>query len=80
VVNTPVTFTVTATGGTLPYQSQWLIWTGVWTVLQDWTTATTFVWTPTQAGTPTLGVRVRSTGNTNPTGEAGRSFTHTVTP
>jgi hypothetical protein len=81
-VGVPVTLTVTATGGTQPYQSQWLIWTGTWTVLQDWTTGTSFQWTPTaaQVGTRTLGVRVRSTGNTNPTGEAGMGFTHTVNP
>ena len=63
---TTVTFTATAAGGTAPYQFKWWLWDGAtWTVLEDWSTANTFAWTP---GTPNpnsaVGVWVRSAGNT----------------
>jgi uncharacterized repeat protein (TIGR03803 family) len=78
---TPITFTVAATGGAAPYQTQWLRWAGgTWNVLRDWADGTAYQWTPGSAGTFTLGVRVRSAGSTKPTGDAGYGFTVTVTP
>jgi len=51
-VGTTVTFTATATGGTAPYQFKWWLNTDggpVWTLLQDWSTSNTLMWTPTVA-------------------------------
>jgi len=61
-----VTFTATATGGTAPYQFKWWLWDGAtWTVLEDWSTANTFAWTPsTPNPNSAVGVWVRSAGNT----------------
>ena len=61
-----VTFTATAAGGTAPYQFKWWLWNGAtWTVLEDWSTANTFAWTPsTPNPNSAVGVWVRSAGNT----------------
>ena len=61
-----VTFTATAAGGTAPYQFKWWLWDGAtWTVLEDWSTANTFAWTPsTPNPNSAVGVWVRSAGNT----------------
>ncbi|HLC41192.1 MAG TPA: BACON domain-containing protein, partial [Methylomirabilota bacterium] len=47
-VGTAITFTATATGGTAPYQHKWWVYDGTtWTVVQNWTTSSTYTWTPT---------------------------------
>jgi hypothetical protein len=44
---TPVTFTATVSGGTAPHQYKWWLFDGAaWTVLQSWTTSSSFTWTP----------------------------------
>jgi FtsP/CotA-like multicopper oxidase with cupredoxin domain len=63
---TTVTFTAAAAGGAGPIQFKWYLYDGsTWTVLQEWSTATTFVWTPATAnGAYSLQVWARSAGNT----------------
>jgi len=62
-----VTFTALAAGGTAPYQFKWSLWDGAtWTVLEDWSTDGTFIWTPpTPNPNYAVGVRVRSAGSTD---------------
>jgi len=63
---TAITVTAAASGGTAPYQFKWLLWNGVtWTMLADWSTSTTFAWTPNTANPNyRVGVWVRSVGET----------------
>ncbi|MSM40120.1 MAG: multicopper oxidase domain-containing protein [Geobacter sp.] len=63
---TTVTFTAAAVGGYLPQYEFWLRNpTGVWTMVQAYSTTNTYVWTPTVAGTYVVQVRTRSTGSTS---------------
>jgi subtilisin family serine protease len=63
--NTTITWTATATGGTAPYQYQWLTYDGTtWVFAGTWTTSNTLAWTPTTASNnAAVGVWVRSAGN-----------------
>jgi hypothetical protein len=78
VQGTPITFTAAATGGTAPYQYKWWLYNGItWTIVKEWSTETTFTWTPATANANYLVyVWARSAGNTSDTSEkmAGRSF------
>jgi len=48
--NTPITFTVSATGGSAPYVYCWWLHDGEsWQMLNDWTTSATLTWTPSSA-------------------------------
>src|SRR5207249_8293952 len=73
---TTITFTATATAGTAPYQFKWWVNDGTtWTLLQDWSTSSTFAWTPTVANAAyKLSTWVRSSGNPADTYE-GYQFT-----
>src|SRR5207253_1450561 len=66
-LGTTVTFTATATDGTAPYQFKWWLNTDggpVWTLLQDWSTSNTLMWTPTVANPAyQIATWVRSSGN-----------------
>ena len=82
VVNTPITFTATFTGGVAPYQTKWWLLVGTTaTLLQDWTTGTSFTWTPT---TPNAAYRIsvwgRSAGSTVNNGAVGRVLAFPITP
>jgi hypothetical protein len=47
---TTVTFSAGASGGVQPYQYKWLVLNGTtWTMAKDWSTSSTFAWTPTVA-------------------------------
>ena len=66
---TPITWTAVASGGVAPLQYQFQRYssaTGLYTVVQDWSTSHTFSWTPTpaEAGRYFIGVYVRSAGLT----------------
>jgi hypothetical protein len=65
-VGTSITLTAGATGGVAPYQYKWLISDGTsWTVAQQWSTSSTFTWTPSVAkANYSIGVWVRSATNT----------------
>lgn len=61
---TTVTWTATASGGTTPYTYKFWIYDGVaWTVGQDWSSASTFAWTPATGGSYTLQAWVRNAGS-----------------
>jgi hypothetical protein len=72
-VGTAVTFTASASGGTAPYQYKWWVFDGsTWTVLQNWTTSTTYTWTPTSANAAyRIGVWARNAGSTADTYDNG---------
>jgi cell wall-associated protease len=62
---TAITWTAAATGGIAPLQYRWLVYDGsAYTVLREWSSATTFVWTPTVANDDyAMVVRARSAGS-----------------
>lgn len=73
----PVTFTATATGGTAPLQFKWWLYDGrQWSVLRDWSTASSVAWTPAEAGTYRIGAWARNAGVTAdaPQSNAGIDF------
>ena len=65
-VGTPVTFTATATNGTAPYSYKWWVFDGAnWTILQNWSTSSSYTWTPSTANSAfRVAVWVRSAGST----------------
>jgi len=81
-VNTPVTFTATATGGGASKEYQFAVKdpvSGVMTVKQSYGSSNTFPYTPVNAGTYTIRVYVRNVGSAA-SYEAARWLTFTVTP
>jgi hypothetical protein len=65
VVNTPVTWTATASNGgagTLEYRF-WAFRNSAWSIVRDYAASNTFQWTPTAAGPYSFGVWVRHVGN-----------------
>jgi hypothetical protein len=58
-----VGFTASTSGGVKPYEYQWLVFDGtLWTVAEDWSLNSNFVWTPaTVNANYRVGVEVRST-------------------
>jgi hypothetical protein len=70
-VNTPITWTAVAIGGTgnLEYQFwRYRASTNIWTLVQKYSALSTFTWQPSaaEAGTYAMQVRVRSVGSTAP--------------
>jgi hypothetical protein len=66
-VGTPITWTAVASGGTAPLQYQfWRLSAGVWTIVQPYSSASTYTWTPStaDAGEHALQVWVKSAGST----------------
>jgi hypothetical protein len=62
---TSITFIANATGGVTPRQYKWwLLFNGSWSVVRDWSTNSSFFWTPSVAGTYRVAVWVRNWGNT----------------
>jgi cell wall-associated protease len=80
---TAITFTAAATGGASA-QFKWLLNDGTtWTVLQGWSTAASYMWTPEGANANAyIAVVARSAGNTTDRFEqaAGMSFPIVSTP
>ena len=78
VQGTSITFTASATGGTGPYQFKWWVYNGTtWTIGQNWSTATSFTWTPATANANyRVSLWARSAGNAADMceRELGRSF------
>jgi len=63
-VNTTITWTATPTGGSGDYQFRFWVWDGTWGVAQNWSSATTFAWTPTHMGKYQIRCDVRNAGAT----------------
>ena len=64
---TPITWTAVATGGVAPFQYQfWRNSGGAWAMVQDYSAANTYTWTPTPSdiGSHAIEVRVRNAGST----------------
>ena len=62
---TAITFSAVPTGGTAPHQYKWWIYENGWKVMGDWSTSSTFTWTPTAINPDArVTVWVRSAGNT----------------
>ena len=60
---TTVTFTATPIGALAPVEFKWLVFDGSsWTVAGEWSTRTTFAWTPATAGDYKVTVWARSAG------------------
>jgi hypothetical protein len=63
-LGTSVTFTANATDGFAPLQYKWWVFSGgVWSVLKDWSTSSSFTWTAGVGGSYRIGVWVKSSGN-----------------
>jgi hypothetical protein len=78
-VNTTITFTATASGGTAPYQYKWWFYNGAsWTVAQDWAAGNAVTRTFTAAGTYQFQVWVRNNGTTTDTAEASAGIAFTI--
>ena len=66
---TAITWTAVVSGGVAPLQYQfqrYSVTSGLYTVVQNWSTSSTFSWTPTtaEAGRYFIGVYVRNAGAT----------------
>lgn len=77
---TAITWTATPTGGVAPYEYKWLVVNGNTTVLANWSTSNTFVWTPSTASAYKVVVWVRSAGNTADAAEGSGEAAYTITP
>jgi hypothetical protein len=78
--NTPITFTATASGGVAPRQFKFLVAQngGVAQTVQNWSTSTTYTWTPATAAAYTVSVWVRSAGVTTDAAQASAQIAYTV--
>jgi hypothetical protein len=78
---TTITFTASGSAGTAPYQYKWWLKSGsTWTMMQDWSSSTTFAWTPGSANSYTVEVWGRSAGNNVDTYEAYKDSSYSITP
>jgi hypothetical protein len=79
--STAVAWSATASGGTAPYQYQWLVYDGTtWNSVTGWTTTNTLAWTPTQANASyQVGVWTRSAGNANSQSEKSAAVLFAIT-
>jgi hypothetical protein len=78
--NTPITFTASGTGGVAPRQFKFFVQqeTGAAQVAQDWSTATTYTWTPATAASYTVTVWARSAGVTGDAAQASSQLAYVV--
>ena len=64
---TPVKWTGLARGGAGPYSYKFFVYNGAtWTVGQDWSPSSVWIWMPPAAGTYLFQMWVRNAGSTNP--------------
>jgi cell wall-associated protease len=80
-VGTPVTLTAAASGGTPPHQYRfWLNSGSGFSIIQDYSTASTFPWTPAAAGAYDILVDARSVGSTALKEAFTKLFYYQITP
>jgi hypothetical protein len=82
-VGNAVTMTVSASGGTSPYQFKWWVSANggaTWTVMKEWGSGAFHVWTPSQSGNYQVVVWGRSAGSTADVAEAYTLRAATVLP
>jgi hypothetical protein len=78
---TRVRFSAAASGGTGEYQFKWWIQRGgVWHVARDWSSTSSFTWTPTAPGNYVVAVWVRNAGVTADVSQALAQMNYTITP
>jgi hypothetical protein len=77
-----ITFTAAATAGLGPYQYKWWVYDGaLWTIVRDWSTASTFTWHPATANASyEVAVWARSATTTTDTEEASARLPFAITP
>jgi len=80
-VGTLVRWATNASGGTAPYSYKWWLYDGTsWKMLRDWSTSTSYEWSPTVANAAyRVGVWVRSAGNTADVDEANEGAYFAIT-
>jgi hypothetical protein len=80
VTGTAVTFTANGSGGVAPREFKFLVQPsgGAVQVVQNWSTATTYTWTPATAGTYTVTVWARSAGVTVDAAQASAQMSYVV--
>ncbi|HSC70856.1 MAG TPA: hypothetical protein VLH58_05850, partial [Candidatus Methylomirabilis sp.] len=82
IVNTPITFTATLSGGVAPYETKWWLWDGTSNVvLRDWAPGVSVTWTPA-APNPNYRIIVwaRSAGSTVNSNTVSRVVVFPVNP
>ncbi len=80
-VGTAIQFTARAYGGLSPIQFRWLVSNGQgWQIGQDWSTSSSFTWTPTMSGWLWIRAQVRSASNTTDDMEAQHVMLMTILP
>jgi hypothetical protein len=81
LTGTSVTLTAGASGGTAPYSYKWWVQKdgGAWTLLRDWNTNTTLIWTPNASGSYAIGLWTRSAGFTTDVPQITAQLAYTVT-
>ena len=80
-VGSPIRFTAAASGGVSPLQYRWLVSTGQgWQLKQDWSSSSTFTWTPTSSGFLWVRVHVRSATTTADVVEGDRFIFMSIVP
>jgi hypothetical protein len=81
-VGRAITFTAAVNGGTAPYQYKWWLYNGAtWSVIQNWGSSNSYVWTPTQAKADyRIGVWVRNAGITADVSDVNLSVPYVITP
>ena len=79
---TAITFSAAGAGGVAPHQFKFLVQPagGAAQVVQNWSTATTYTWTPATAGTYTVIVWARSAGVTVDAAQASAQMAYVVNP
>jgi hypothetical protein len=77
---TAVTFTASAAGGSGSYQFKWWVYNGTtWTIVRDWSSTTTYTWTPPYAGAAwRMAIWLRQTGSSDNTGSLNYSIPYPV--